>query len=535
MDGTASSEAKDPAAGGSEPRRVLKNIVICCDGTGNQVTGDYSNVLKLFRMLKKDGRQRAYYDPGVGTIGADDDWQRRKTRIKAVLGLATGAGLDDNVLDAYRFLANTYEPGDCVYLFGFSRGAYTVRELAGFLHMVGLLKPDQLNLCDYALTTYKQAGERSERVYEQAERSGQPKPAPLPTGGAGASGQRTDRPTAPSGRSDDEFVAAWKFGKVTGTRHVPIHFMGCWDTVASMIVPGRTWLSPPKLRTLPYTRFNPSVRAFRHAMAIDERRRMFRLNRWKSGQQFVVNPFSDPPAKQLQDCEQRWFAGVHSDIGGGYPEEQSSLSKPPLIWMVKEAVAHGLRIDDATFRRLACNEPPPEHGPGYRPPNPLGPMHRSLHGFWWVLEYIPKSARWREWRRGFLGLYFPRGEPRVVEPEAVLHASAKERQAAAGPGPGPAEGETYAGCDYPPYRPVNLVERRPLPAEEGKFGPIARTVLAILTLTAIATAVSWSIGCWWGRHLRHRHAHHLHHLRGTDAGAAEMGTTWVVVPPPRPD
>src|SRR5262245_11439004 len=129
-----------------------KRIIICCDGTGNEIEGNLSNVLKLYRIVRRDGEQRVYYDPGIGTLGQMNPWSRFQQNAKAVFGLATGYGLDDNILDSYRFLAQNFEAGDDIYLFGFSRGAYTVRVLAGFLHLIGLLHSDQLNIAGYALT-----------------------------------------------------------------------------------------------------------------------------------------------------------------------------------------------------------------------------------------------------------------------------------------------------------------------------------------------------------------------------------------------
>ena len=103
------------------------NLVICCDGTGNEISENISNVLKLYRCLRKTDkthpRQLVFYDPGVGTMTEPTTWQRWKANIKMVLGLATGYGFDDNVLSAYRFLVAHYKPGDKIYLFGFSRGA----------------------------------------------------------------------------------------------------------------------------------------------------------------------------------------------------------------------------------------------------------------------------------------------------------------------------------------------------------------------------------------------------------------------------
>lgn len=492
-----------PVTEAGAARHAPRNIVLCCDGTGNEVSGNLSNVLKLFRIAEKDGGQHVWYHPGVGTIGMDSAWEQFRVKTKAVFGLATGYGLDDDILRAYRFLVETYRAGDRVFLFGFSRGAYTVRALAAFLHMIGLLHPDQSDLADYALTTYKRAGWRSEDAYDAAKRQGGETPAPAGAGGTSATGERS----YPAG-----FVAAWDFAKVTGTRRVPIHFLGVWDTVSSVIVPGPGPFSLPRLRTLPYTRLNPSVRAFRHAIAIDERRRMFRLNKWKEGQLYVEDPFSHPPVKVPQDSVQLRFAGVHSDVGGGYPEAQSGLAKIPLIWMIEEAVKNGLRIDEAAFRRIALGE-----DPKYARPDPLGPLHNSLTLGWWPLEIIPKSAKWREWRRwSLLGWYLPLGEPRVVVQADALHPAVVERQDRA---------------TDPRYNPVNLREPRHGPTPpEGWFGPFARKVLQVLVLTAILTALLWGGRCWWEHRRHHRH-HHGHPAcvaaQRTGAPAAPGQAQWL--------
>ncbi|RVC72687.1 DUF2235 domain-containing protein, partial [Mesorhizobium sp. M2A.F.Ca.ET.046.02.1.1] len=284
-----------------------KNIVVLCDGTGNQVEGDLSNVLKLFRIAVKNEQQIVYYNAGVGTIGLSSEWGRVFQDAKAIFGLATGYGLDDNIADAYRFVCEHYQEGDRIFLFGFSRGSYTVRAVAGMIHMVGLLRPAQLNVVSYALTAYKRASQ------------------------------------------DNKLKIAWDFGRVMGARHATIHFLGVWDTVASMIVPRPDRLYLPSLRTLPYTRKNPSVRCFRHAVAIDERRRMFRLNKWEPDQIYEPLPFANPPSKIAQDVVEMGFAGVHSDVGGGYPEEESGLSKFPLAWLIEEAIGQGLLTDTVMY------------------------------------------------------------------------------------------------------------------------------------------------------------------------------------------
>ncbi len=131
-----------------------------------------------------------------------------------------------------------------------------------------------------------------------------------------------------------------------------IRFMGCWDTVSSVIVPRPDRWYIPSLEKLPYTITNPCVQAFRHAMAIDERRRMFRLLPWQENQKFKTNPFVKDTAAADQDIKQLWFSGVHSDIGGGYPEKESGAAKLSLKWMVEEAEAHGIVFKKKMVSRL---------------------------------------------------------------------------------------------------------------------------------------------------------------------------------------
>jgi uncharacterized protein (DUF2235 family) len=99
-----------------------KNIVVCCDGTGNQIERNLSNVLKLFRILRKNEEQHVYYDAGIGTIGGRDAWTRRRQNVKSVFELATGYGLDAEIAGAYAFICRHYVKGDAIFLFGFSRG-----------------------------------------------------------------------------------------------------------------------------------------------------------------------------------------------------------------------------------------------------------------------------------------------------------------------------------------------------------------------------------------------------------------------------
>jgi uncharacterized protein (DUF2235 family) len=360
-----------------------KNIVICCDGTGNEIKEHISNVLKLFRIARKNDSQYVFYDPGVGTLSQSDKWSEIRYKFKGVLGLATGYGLDDNILKAYAFLIDHYQDGDQIFLFGFSRGAYSVRALAGFMHLIGLLRPHQKNLCGYALAAYKQS---------------------------------TDK---------NDLTIGWRFQKVTSARQVPIKFVGVWDTVASVLVPRSDRLFIPSLQTLPYTRKNPSVQVFRQAMAIDERRRMFRLNRWEEPQKFIANPFKNVSTHPEQDIKQVWFAGVHSDIGGGYPEPKSGLSKFPLSWMIEEAVNHGLLIDKANFNHMVNGHNRPKSSFDYVAPDPAVKINNSMTMGWKPLEWLPKSVKLKEWpyRRVLFGFYLPNSEPRLIPDDAFIHHS----------------------------------------------------------------------------------------------------------------
>ncbi|MCP5144768.1 MAG: DUF2235 domain-containing protein [Gammaproteobacteria bacterium] len=365
---------------------VRRNLVVLLDGTGNELGRNLSNVLKLYRLSRKTEQQKCYYNPGVGTIGRVNEWHRFSQKTTGVLGLATGYGLDDNVLGAYKFLVENWQRGDRIFLFGFSRGAWSVRVLAGFLHLVGLLQPEQLNLCDSALGAYKRAA------------------------------------------SDNDLPFAWHFSRVVGARRPKIHFIGAWDSVGSVLVPRRDRFYLPSLQTLPYTLKNPSVKIFRHALAIDERRRMFRVAPWTDPQPHCPNPYK-PNDTVPQDIEQRWFAGVHSDIGGGYPEEESQLSKYALRWMVDEAEKAGLLVDKSLYRHLVCGEAHTSGEHTYVPPAPDGMMHRSLGGAWRLLEVLPKKASHREWqRRSLFGFYLPLAEPRKIEPGAIIDPSVSERQ-----------------------------------------------------------------------------------------------------------
>lgn len=394
----------------------MKKLVVCCDGTGNEISENISNVLKLYRVLRKtektEPRQLVYYDPGVGTLARPNPWRRLLQNAQTIFGLATGYGLDDNVLDAYQSLAQNYEEDDEIYLFGFSRGAHTVRVLAALIHKVGLLSPEQYNLCGAALTAYKQFSTEIDLKDQQNNES------------------REDR--------------AAQFARIASSRWPTIKFVGVWDTVASVITPRPDRLYIPSLQTLAFTHENPSVEVFRHAISIDERRRMFRLDQWVEGQKFQSNRFSKTNNSKGQDCAQVWFAGVHADIGGGYPENESSISKYPLIWMIEEAKKFGLAVTTATVNQLAWGVQRKGSPFQYSVPSITGTLHNSMNMVWRSLEVLPKSTKYREWRDRdtTFGFYLPFSEPRVIPSGSLIHESVLLRMKA-----------------IDDYRPVNLPER----------------------------------------------------------------------------
>ncbi|MBI5320000.1 DUF2235 domain-containing protein [Bradyrhizobium sp.] len=396
---------------------IGRNIVILCDGTGNEISENISNVLKLYRCLRKtpktQPRQLVYYDPGVGTLSRPDVWHRLRQDFNAILGLATGYGLDDNVIAAYEFLVDNWMEGDRIYLFGFSRGAYTVRVLAGLIHKIGLITPEQVNLAGSGLIAYKQFSSDTPsqgldlRVLTDAGAAGDDD-GPLPV---------------------NKFDNAAQFARITSSRAPTIHFTGVWDTVASVIVPRADRFYLPSLEELAFTIANPSVKIFRQAISIDERRCMFRLKRWDDPQTYLSNPWKDPEKGEAQDILQVWFAGVHADIGGGYPEARSQVSKYPLIWMIGEAVKAGLTVNTQRVNQLAWGRQRKGSPFQYVAPDYKADAHNSMNLAWRLLECVPKAAKYKEWpeRKTLLGFYIPCCEPRVIPEGAVIHESVLKR------------------------------------------------------------------------------------------------------------
>jgi uncharacterized protein (DUF2235 family) len=354
-----------------------KNIVICCDGTANQFTENKTNVLKLFSVLDQNAPdQVAYYHPGLGTMEPSGALSTFARKLTILMGKAIGYGLDLDIRDAYVFLMQNYQPEDKVYFFGFSRGAYTVRAVAALLNMYGLIRCGNEALVPYAI-----------RMMIGMKRS-----------------ESKDQAQADAMRQYFELAAEFK-----RTMSIPCTpwFVGVWDTVSSV-----GWIDNPL--KLPYISNNPDIEIGRHAIAIDEKRAFFRTNLW--------HPSTKPqtPAGP-KDLKQVWFPGVHCDVGGGYAEAESGLSKIALEWMLGEAEAAGLRIDAAKKAQVLGKAP----GSKCAPPDPNGMAHESLNGLWVLAEFLLKKHY--NWKTGKVERRMNLFRRRTIPENSLVHQSAFQR------------------------------------------------------------------------------------------------------------
>jgi uncharacterized protein (DUF2235 family) len=292
----------------------MKRIAIFCDGTWNtpdkQENGKPcpTNVVRLANALSHSSTdgfdQKLYYDNGIGSEGG---------LLKRVFDGATGTGISENILQAYAFLINTYEPGDELFFFGFSRGAFTVRSLAGLIRNSGILDIKNIDQISHAYYLY---------------RSRHPSYHP---------------------KEIETTLFRKTFAVEESTK---IKFIGVWDTVGALG-------NPLFLKSLLSQRneFHDTdlssrvVNAF-HALAIDEKRMNFEATLWRQ----------QKDAKD-QTLEQMWFLGVHSDVGGGYPE--TGLSDISLKWMMEKAQSCNLSFNAVEMH-----------------PDPMGQLHESLKGFY---------------------------------------------------------------------------------------------------------------------------------------------------------
>lgn len=400
-----------------------RTLVLCFDGTAGQFDSDNTNVVKLFSLLCKDDadRQRCYYQPGIGTYFQPGVVSPLFTCLAKLLDEATAWYLDAHVMDGYKFLMRTYRKGDKICLFGFSRGAYTARALAGMLTKVGLLPPDNLQTVTFAYKFYT----------------------------------RTDK-------KGIELAANFK---KEFCQDVKVEFVGVWDTVQST----GTLLS----RNLPFTDSNTAIRTFRHALSLDERRAKFRPNLYHrppeehcpmskqvlssihgffnfkspNGKAAEYGAYQQVPSQEPlpsrpdvfeTDVLEVWFAGCHSDIGGGNVENgvKISLAQITLRWMIEQIIVSecGILFEDEELRNLGIIMPvkAAENGttldtPVIKEPDTVSNLQRCNVGSsgsatrlssssdpefedaiaplfddlqttkaWWLLEIIPLPWSWQD-------------------------------------------------------------------------------------------------------------------------------------------
>ena len=284
----------------SNPTPSKKRLALFLDGTWND-TDDNTSVWRLRSLCAPTGRdgipQAIYYDSGVGTqVG------------ERVLGGMFGIGIDQNVRKAYEWLVENYEDGDGIFIFGFSRGAFTARSLAGMLSICGLAKPGAPLGVGQIYTRYRHIDRNHKSIRAIAE-------------------------AAKAGTSPQSLEEKWV---LRFSRPVDITMIGVWDTVAALDMPGigiHEFLDP-NLR-------QDTLNAF-HALAIDENRHKFAPTPWTQSRP-VAN--GQPEIRRdFSSVEQRWFVGAHANVGGGYPSDD--LPQIPLQWLAGKAEALGLTLRD---------------------------------------------------------------------------------------------------------------------------------------------------------------------------------------------
>ena len=316
----------------------MKNIVLLSDGTGNSAAKLFrTNVWRLYQALDltDETRQIAYYDDGVGTSSF---------KPLAVLGGAAGYGLKRNVLDLYTFLCRNYREGDRVYCFGFSRGAFTIRVLTGLINSQGLIvsdtEHDLRKQAVHAFTEYR----RSYRSLITSVTRHLPK------------SRKARRPPP------------------------PINFLGLWDTVAAYGLPfdelTRAWSFIFPL-AVPDRNPCPIVERACHALALDDERKTFHPVLWNEARLDPKN--HDPRAAHIgqEQITQVWFAGAHSDVGGGYAED--ALAHISLDWMMGQAHERGLQFDAHAWQRVKAVI------------NVDGMLHDSRRGTGAAYRYLPRK------------------------------------------------------------------------------------------------------------------------------------------------
>jgi len=329
-----------------------RNLVVFADGTGNAFSAHESNIWRLYQALDQGGpEQLARYIKGVGTSGL---------RPLATLDGVTGFGVPSNVRELYRFLCWTWEPGDRIYAFGFSRGAFTIRALIGLISSQGLV-PREIG------------GER----LSKAEMARNAMAAWRAYRASGASWRDRWPTIIVTRRLRDGILRLWHgacrhrpYAVIReetarqGRSEIPIRFLGLFDTVEAYGVPleGLRHAIDQVIWPISFAnrKLSPRVEEACHALALDDERATFHPVRFEADLRI----------------DELWFAGVHSDVGGGYPD--AALAHVPLLWIARRAAAAGLQWEKgaiAAFERIA---------------SPFGPLHDSRSGMAVMYRYAPR-------------------------------------------------------------------------------------------------------------------------------------------------
>ena len=317
---------------------MSKRLIVFCDGTWNKADAPaVTNVCKL-RNAVDEPEENVHYEAGVGT-----------QTLERIRGGAFGVGLSRNVRNCYRWLIARYEPGDELFFFGFSRGAFTARSLAGLVRNSGILHRAHRGRVDEAYALY-----------------------------------RSRKPEDKPGEQ-----AAKKFRDDYSHPDAEIKFIGVWDTVGALGIPTGL-LQPPLLKnrwSFHDTTLSKAVKNAYHAISIDERRRPFAPTLWVKKQR-EDGTVEEPPADQ--NVAQVWFAGVHSDVGGGYTDP--SLSEIPLVWMAAKARECGLKLKPAHLKVSAARIADDLRRNGIElAPDPCGPKHDSMNLFYRLLRPLDRE------------------------------------------------------------------------------------------------------------------------------------------------
>lgn len=346
---------------------MARNLIVLSDGTGNSASKPFkTNVWRLYQALNlRDGSQVALFGDGVGTSSI---------KVLRVIGLALGFGVKRNVLNLYKFLCRNYQKDangkglhDHIYMFGFSRGAFTIRVLAGLIHSQGLVSfTSEADLEYGAVAAYRAYREDVFRTY-------------IPWVKAGRAIRNVVVWCWRSLTGGRQYSEIQKQTIDEGRRHIPIHFIGVWDTVVAYGLPVDEltiavdkWVWPMKFRD---TRLLRNVSHARQALALDDERRTFHPVPWDELKEKEMMRAGEVPGGRLL---QVWFPGMHTDVGGGYPDD--GLAFVPLCWMMEEVAALGLDFEKSlfdTYKALSA---------------PTGRMYDSRAGAGALWRYQPRNV-----------------------------------------------------------------------------------------------------------------------------------------------